>query len=75
MTKKINPSEDAMATRMKRELMPEPDAYEAVNPTNSSIYDAFVHVMEYISYLLPMSVVFTLKYIIGSIIVVFGGNE
>ena len=49
--------------------------YETVKSTTSSIYDTSSHVMEYRSYYLSMSVVFTLKYILGRSIFVSGGNE
>ena len=37
--------------------------------------DTYAHVIEYNSYWLSMSVVFTLKHILGLSIFVFGGNK
>ena len=39
------------------------------------MYDPYLHVIEYKSYWFPMSIVFTLKYILGMSIFVLGGNK
>ena len=55
--------------------MPAPGEYDTVNSTPSIMDDPYSHVLYYISYWLSMSVVFTLKYILGLIIFVSGGSD
>ena len=46
-----------------------------MKPTTSSIDDPYAHILEYRLYWLSMSVVFTLKYILGLSIFVYGGSK
>ena len=55
--------------------MPETGVYETVKSTDSSIYDPSEHVLEYSSYWLLISLVFTLKDILGQSIFVSGDIE
>ena len=55
--------------------MPSTGAYDKVNSTPSIMDYPYAHVCEYMSYLLSMSVVFTLKYILGLIIFVSCGSK
>ena len=55
--------------------MPDTGTYDTLKPTNSSMYDPYAHVLEYISYLLLMSVFLNLKDILGLSIFVSGGNK
>ena len=50
---------------MQIELMPETGAYETMKSAPSIMDDPSAHVLEYMSYLLSMSVVLTLKDILG----------
>ena len=60
---------------MQREIITEIGVYDTVKPTPSSMDDPSAHFLEYRSYWLSMSVVFTLKYTLGLSIFVFGGNK
>ena len=71
----MRPSEDAIAMIMRRGLMPATGAYDKVKSAPSSMDDPSAHFIEYKLYWLSMSVVFTLKYILGLSIFVFGGNK
>ena len=51
------------------------DAYDTVNLTSSRMDNSYVNVLEYISYLLSFSVVYSIKDILGPNIFLFGGNE
>ena len=55
--------------------MPSTGAYDTVKSTTSSMNDQYENVLEYKAYWLSISVVFTLKYILGPSIFVFGGNK
>ena len=74
-TKIIKPSADAMEMMIQRELVTETGAYETVKSTTSIIDDTSANALEYRSYLLSMSVVFTLNYILGRSIFLSGGSE
>ena len=54
--------------------MPATGAYDTVKSTPSRMDYPYAHVLEYISYWLSISVVFTLKDILGLSIFVFGDN-
>ena len=60
---------------MRKERMPATGSYDTVKSNPSIMDDPSAHVMEYISYWLSVSVVFTLKDILGLSIFVFGGNK
>ena len=60
---------------MRRERMPATGAYDTVKSTTSSMNDQSENVLEYKAYWLSISVVFTLKDILGQSIFVFGGNK
>ena len=47
-------SVDSIFMIMQRERMTDPGAYDTVKSTTSSIDDPYAHVLDYISYLLPM---------------------
>ena len=64
-TKIIRPSSDAIAMMMQTERMSGTYVYNTVNSYPSIMDYTSAHVMDYISYLLSLSVVFTLKYILG----------
>ena len=66
---------DGIATIMQRGQMSATCAYDTVKWTPSSMDDPSAHVLEYISYWLLMSVVFTLKDITSLIIFVSGGSK
>ena len=55
--------------------MPATGAQDTVKSTPSRMYDPSAHVIDQISYWLPMSVFFNLKYILGLIIFVSGGSD
>ena len=56
--------------------MPSACAQDKVKSTTSSMNYTYSHVLDYISYWLSMSVVFTLRDIMGlSIFVTYGGKE
>ena len=74
-TKRMNPSADAMSTMIQIEQIPENGVYETAESTTSRMDDPYEHVMEYISYWFSMSVVFTLKDILGRSILVSGDSE
>ena len=74
-TKIMRPSAYAIAVIIWREQMPATDAYDTVNSNHSSMYDPSAHVLDYKSYWLSMSVVFTLKYILVMSISVSGGSK
>ena len=71
----VRPSADAISMMMQRERMTETGAYETVKSTTSRIDDTSANALEYRSYLLSMSVVFTLNYILGRSIFLSGGSE
>ena len=72
----IKPYEDAMTIIMQIDLMPSTGDYDTLNSSPSRMDDPSAHVLECKSYLLSMSVVFTLKYILRrSIFVSFGIEE
>ena len=66
---------DTIAMKMQKERMPATCAYDTVESTPLSMCDTSVHILDYRSYWLPMSVVFTLKDILGLSIFVSGGDE
>ena len=74
-TKIIRPSRDSIAMIIQRCWIPATGAYDALKSTPSSMDYSYAHFLEYRSYLLSMSVVFTLKYILGPSIFVSGGNK
>ena len=75
-TKIIKPYEYAMTMIMQIYLMPSTGDYDTVKSTPSDMDDPSAHVLECKSYLLSISVVFTLKYILRrSIFVSFGIEE
>ena len=74
-TTRIRTSEDAFAMIMKREQMLDAVEYDTVQSNSSNMDDPSSHVLGYESYWLSMSVVFTLKYILGLSICVSGGNR
>ena len=55
--------------------MPDTGTYDIVKSTPSRMDDPSAHILEYRSYQLSISVVFTLKDILGMSIFVFGGNK
>ena len=55
--------------------MPATNAYDKVKSNTSIMDDPYAHVLEYISYWFPMSVVFTLKFIVGLGIFLSGGSK
>ena len=74
-TKIMRPSADEITMIIQRVWIPTTVAYDTVNSTPSSMDDSSEHFLEYISYWFSMSVVFTLIYIIGLSIFVFGGSK
>ena len=74
-TTRIRTSEDAFAMIMKREQMLDAVEYDTVKSNSSNMDDPSSHVLGYESYWLSMSVVFTLKDIMGMSIFVYGGNK
>ena len=64
-TKIVKYSAYEMAMMIWREIIAETGVYETVKSTPSSMDDPSVHVLEYRSYLFSVSVVFTLKDILG----------
>ena len=71
----MRPSSDEISMMMWRERIPANSLYDTVESTPSIIDDQFSHVLEYESCWFSISVVFTLKYILGLSIFVFGGND
>ena len=71
----FKPSVYEILRMMQRERMLFTDAYDTVNLTSSRMDNSYVNVLEYISYLLSFSVVYSIKYILGPNIFLFGGNE
>ena len=71
----MRPYADAIDAIILRDNMTATGAYDKVNSTISSMDDLSAHFIEYISYWLSMSVVFTLTNILGLSIFVFGGNK
>ena len=63
--KKTNPSADAIKMMIWRDVMPTTCAYDTLKSNAWSMDDPSAHVLEYRSYWFSMSVVFTLKYILG----------
>ena len=74
-TKIMRPYADTIAMIMQRDRMPDTGAYDTVESTPSSMDDTSAHVLDYIPYLLSISVVFALKDILGLSIFLFGGNK
>ena len=74
-TKIMGPSADNVFMIMRREQIPYTGAYDTVKSTPSIMNDPSEHVLEYRSYWLSMSVVFTLKDIMGLGIFVFGVDK
>ena len=75
---KINifrPSIYVMAMMIQREIMPATGVYETVKSNPSSMDDSSAHVLEYSSYWFSISVILTLKDILGLSIFVSSGNE
>ena len=64
-TKIIKISADSMMMMMQIDLMPETSVHETVTSTTSRVDDPYALVVEYSSYLLSISVVFSLQYILG----------
>ena len=73
--KKMRPSADEIDVIMRRERISATCEYDIVKSTPSIMDDLSAHIREHVSYLLSMSVVFTLKYILSISIFVFGGNK
>ena len=69
----MRPSADEIYMILQRERIPATVVYDTVKSTTSRIYGISAHVLEYISYWLSISVVFTLKYILGLSIFVSSG--
>ena len=61
----MRPSADAIAMMIRREKIPANGAYDTVKSTPSIMIDPSAHVLEYKLSLFSMSVVFTLKPILG----------
>ena len=74
-TKIMMPFADAIATIIQRGWMTATDAYNTVKPDPSRKDEPYVHVLEYRSYWLSMSVVSTQKYILGISIFVSGSSK
>ena len=66
---------DAILIMMQRNPMPSTGSYDTVKLTPSSMDDPSAHFIEYRSYLLSMSVIFTLKDILGMSIFVLDDNK
>ena len=66
---------DAIYIMMQREQIPDTGAYDTLKSTPSRMDDPSARVFDHKSYLLSMSVIFTLKYILGLSIFIFGGNK
>ena len=71
----MRPSEDAISVIILRERMTATVAYDTVKSISLSVDDPSAHVLEYIYYWLLISVVFTLKDILGMSIFVSGGSK
>ena len=71
----MRPSANALSMIIKRGRIVDTGAYDTVNWNHPRTDDTSAHVLGYRSYLLSMSVVFTLNYILGMNIFVFGGNK
>ena len=69
------PSTDAIDMIMQMEWITATGAYDTVKSNTSSMDDTYAHVLYYISYLFSMSVVLTLKYILGLSIFVSDGRK
>ena len=63
--KKTNPSADAIKMMIWRDVMPTTCAYDTLKSNAWSMDDPSAHVLEYRSYWLSISVVLTLKDILG----------
>ena len=74
-TKLIGISVDSITMVMQREQMTVTGAYDKLKSTPSIMDDLSAYILEYISYSLSMSVVFTLKYILGMSIFVSNDSE
>ena len=71
----MRPYSYTIAMIIRRGRMPATGAYYTVKSTTSSMDCPSTHVLEYRSYWLSMSVVFTLKDIMGLSIFVSGGSK
>ena len=71
-TKRIDISAEAMEMAVQIDLIPETGVYDTVKSIPLSMNDPSAHVMEYMSYLLWISGVLTLKILLGRIIFVSG---
>ena len=71
----VRPSVDVIVMVIRMERMPVTGEYDTVKSTPSSTYYLSTNVLEYRSYFLSLSVVFTLKYTPILIVFVSGGNE
>ena len=71
----MSPSAYSIAVIMQRGWVTATGKNDTVKSTPSSMDDPSVHVLEYISYWLSMSVFLTLKDILVLGIFVFGGNN
>ena len=74
-TKIIKPDADSIAIIMQRDIMPATGTYETLNSSPSIMDYPSARALEYRSYWFSISVVFTLKDILGWSIFVSGGNE
>ena len=68
-------SADAIDTMIQREHISATGEYDTVKAKPSGMDYPYTNVIEYKSYWLSMSVVFTLKHILVPSIFVFGGNK
>ena len=68
-TKIMRPSAYPIATITRRERIPATGAYDTVKSTTSSMDDLSAHVLGFKWYWLSTSIIFTLKYILGTSII------
>ena len=71
----MRPSAEVIAVIIRRDQMPVTGAYDTVKSTTSSLDYTSANIFDYRSYWLSMSVVFTLKYILGLSIFLYGGSK
>ena len=71
----MRPSAEAIALIILRDGMPARGPLDTVKSTPSIMDDPSIHVIDYRSYWLSVSVVFTLKYIMCMSIFVSGGSK
>ena len=71
----MRPYAESIAMIMRRERMPAIGAYDTMKSNTSSMDDLSANVLDYSSYWLSMSVIFTLKNIMGMIFFVSGGSD